>query len=146
MTEHKLLLHSRLCQNNSVVDDDYDEFEDGTNDDDEILVARSCMGSDSGDDVVDVDEYETTNLLENLEAWKNLTETEKGKLAANLKKLGNAKQRKFNKLRLSDSFVGGNESLMKTIVKDREKAIWKMRRNFDLVQMSISYSTKMMQE
>ena len=30
MTEHKLLLHSRLCQNNSVVDDDYDEFEDGT--------------------------------------------------------------------------------------------------------------------
>ena len=104
------------------------------------------MGSDSGDDVVDVDEYETTNLLENLKAWKNLTETEKGKLAANLKKLGNAKQRKFNKLRLSDSFVGGNESLMKTIVKDREKAIWKMRRNFDLVQMSISYSTKMMQE
>ena len=33
---------------------------------------------------------------------------------------------------------------MKTIKKDRQKAISKMRRKFDLVQMAISYFTKVM--
>ena len=38
-----------------------------------------------------------------------------------------------------DCFIEGNELLMKMIKKDRQKTIKKMRRNFDLVQMMISY-------
>ena len=103
------------------------------------------MGSVSDHEDIDLEEYETSNSPDDLEEWKKLTEAEKlGTATDGLKTLGNATRRKFNKLALSDSFVDGNDLLMKTIKADRQKAIRKMRRKFDLVQMAISYfSTQM---
>ena len=56
------------------------------------------------------------------------------------------KRRKYNKLALPDCFVEGDQLLMKTIKEDRKKAIAKMRRKFDLVQMSIAYFCNKMEK
>ena len=82
-----------------------------------------------------------------MEQWKALTEAEKVKDGVDaLKKLGNVKRRKFNKLALTDGFVEGNDLLMKIIKEDRQKAIQKMRSMFDLVQMAISYFANKMEK
>ena len=98
------------------------------------------MGSVDGHDDVNLEEHETTDSPENLEQWKALTVAEKVKDGVEaLKKLGNVKRRTFNNLALTDGFVHGNDLLMKTIKQERQNAIQKMRRKFELVQMAISY-------
>ena len=149
MTEHDEILHSGLCTGKNVNKDadNYNVMEDEGGDDDDISIVSSCMGSDDEPDVIDLEEHKTADSPHDLEQWKNLTELEKGKsTAGGLKKLGNVKRKKFNKLALSDSFVAGNDLLLKTIKKDREKAIQKMRRKFDSVQMSIDYFTNLMDQ
>ena len=71
-------------------------------------------------------------MPDDLEDWKNLTEADKVQIATGgFKKVSNARQRKFSKLGLSVSSMEGNDLLMRTIKKDRQKAISKMRRKFD---------------
>ena len=144
------MLHSWLCRNDYVADEDYEQYEDEGYNDDGISIVSSCMGSDSGicGDAADDDEHkDDSNSPEDLELWKALTVAEKGaSTAEDLESLVNAKRRKFNKLALVDSFVDGNEILTRLIVKERQKAIRKMKRKFDLVQMSINYFNTMMEE
>ena len=105
------------------------------------------MGSVDGHDDIDVDDHETANSPAELEQWKELTDTEKVQdVVKGLKKLGNVKRRKYNKLALTDCFVEGDQLLMKTIKEDRKKAIAKMRQKFDLVQMSIAYFCNKMEK
>ena len=134
------MLHSRLCTNDYIPENDYDEVEDAEYDDDNESVVSSCMGSVDGHDDVNVEEHETTDSPDDLEQRKALSEAEKVKNGIEaLEKLGNVKRRTFNKLALKDGFVDGNDLLMKTIKQDRQKAIQKMRRKYELVQMAISY-------
>ena len=139
-TKHEQMLHGRLCTNDYILENDYGNVEDAEYYDDDISVVSSCIGSVDGHDDIIVKDHETTNSPDDLEQWKALTEAEKVKDGVDaLKKLGNVKRRKCNKLALTDGFVEGNDLLMKTIKQDRQKAIQKMRRKFDLVEMAISY-------
>ena len=147
LMQHEQLLHDRLCTNAYVPDEDYAEIEDGEYDDDDVSVVSSCMGSVDGHDDIDVDDHETANSPAELEQWKELTDAEKVQDGVEgLKKLGNVKRRKYNKLALTDCFVEGDQLLMKTIKEDKKKAIAKMRRKFDLVQMSIAYFCNKMEK
>ena len=140
LTQHEQLLHDRLCTNGYVPNKDYAEVEDGEYDNDEVSVVSSCMGSVDGHDDIDVDDHKTANSPAELEQWKELTDAEKVEDGVEgIKKLGNVRRRKYNKLALTYCFVEGDLLLMKTIKEDRNKAIAKMRQKFDLVQMSIAY-------
>ena len=144
LSQHEEHLFSRLCSTD-VIADDYVLEEEGY-DDDDISVVSSCMGEEESHENIDLEEFETVDSPSDLERWKELTESEKVESAADgLKKLGNAKRRQFNPLALRDGFVYGDSLMMKSIKKNREKAIRRTHRKFELVQMSINYFAKQME-
>ena len=147
LTQHEQLLNDRFCTHDYVPEEDYTAVEDADYNDDSDSVVSSCMGSVDGHDDIDVDDHETVNSPTELEQWKELTDAEKVQDGVeHLKKLGNVKRRKYNKLALTDCFVHGDQLLMKTIKEDRKKAIAKMKRKFTLVQMSIDYFCNKMEK
>ena len=92
LTQHEEKLFSRLCSQ-SVIDDGNYALEEEGYDDDDISVVSSCMGDEEGHENIELEEFETADSPNDLERWKELTESEKVSSAADgLKNLGNAKR------------------------------------------------------
>jgi len=81
-----------------------------------------------------------THSPSDLELWKQLSEESKiEKATEGLKHLGNMKRKKFNKLGLTDPFVSGVSLLKKSIKKQRHKALYKGKREYELIQLAVKY-------
>lgn len=135
--EWELRVNERLIQHVEVAR----EFDDDHKDDDDCnvsvvsSVAESIRSEGVSGGVID-DEMVGEDTFDNDNEW---TETRSAASAsAALKKLGNVKKRKYNKLAVRDLFDHGKH-LLKDIKKTRRKAIKRQKRERQLIRMSVQY-------
>ena len=145
-TPHEEKVWERYCQP-AEMRQDYDELEeDGNDDDDAVSCVSSCAESLSSRTGNANDEnIDETHSPSDLDSWQQLSEESKiEKATEGLKHLGNMKRRKFNKLGLTDPFISGAALLKKSIKKQRDKALYKERREHELIQLAVKYFKRQM--
>ena len=138
-------LYDRLCK--SAEDRaDYDEFEVDVegDDDDNISVVSSCVGSigRGGDACVD-----DTNGPDDSEDWEMMGETERNEtFDESLKKLGNVRKKRMSKHILKDMLGDDTALLVKDIKKNHDKALKKEKRKLDTVYIAVKHFENKMEK
>lgn len=132
-------LFARLCMTEGERDVEFGEFEDPEKDDDEdISIVSSCMGSVSGGDQHQVvDETEPADA----EEWENLDEKERevGILDGLKKHCGNVKKKGMHDAITKDFLGADGDVAMEKVKETHEKNMAKNKRKFDMIQVATTH-------